>query len=201
MPYSYYYIRGNEDLVPEYYWSQEIGIKRKNCTLTFYKYDYDNLIVLQPNTDNYYTPQNIASWQTIGVEGHCEVRIRLSNHSDTTSITEIAAGYSGNYLFKVDSLSFIPKGNSSIFISFKRKTERFALDLKLQEQFVGVRQDIYGQEVPLFRILSAVGTVRFLTLSFILRFDNILDEHYAYIPDYTMAPRHLNFTVKWEFWD
>lgn len=201
MPYSYYYIRGNEDLVPEYYWLQEIGIKRKNCTLTFYKYDYDNLIILQSDNGSYYTPHNIASWQTIGVESHCVARIRLSNHSDTTSITEIAAGYSGNYLFKGDSLPFIPKGNSSIFISFKRKTERFALDLILQEQFVDIRQDIYGQEIPLFRILSAVGTVRFLTLFFILRFDNILDENYAYIPDYTMAPRHLNFTVKWEFWD
>lgn len=201
IPCSYWCIRGNENLVPEYYWSQELGIKRENIALTFYKHDYENLIFLQSDTDSCYTPRNIDSWQTIGVETYLKAFIQFKKHSEAKAVTEISAGVGGNYLFKGDSLPLISKGNSNLFISLKRETKRFGLGLMMKGQFVGHRQDVSGQEMNPFSIFSIEGTIRFMSLSFNLCFDNILNEDYAYIPNYTMKPRHVNFTVKWEFWD
>ncbi len=193
-------VKGNSELLSEYYWSQEFGIKRKNSTLTFYKHDYDDLIVIQPNGNDYFMPHNIDSWQTIGVETCLEVPVRLSDHLGT-SVTEISAGFSGNYIFKGDSLPFIPDGTARISLSLKRNTKRFGTSLTAKGEFVGHRQDMNGQLVDPFGIISVAGTIRFVTLSFTLRLDNIINEKYAYIPNYTMEPRHLKFSIRWEFWD
>ncbi len=197
---SYIYIKGNEKLLPEYSWSQEIGIKGDFFAFTFYKNDYDDLIVLRPDSNDYYYHQNIDTWQTIGVENSLEIPMRLNNRL-SKSVTEVCTGFSGNYLFKGEALPLIPEGNANVFVTFRRNAERFGLGLTVQGQFIGNRQDIYGQGMAPFKVVSLVGAVRFVTLSFILRLDNVFNEEYVFVPHYTMEPRHINFSVKWEFWD
>ena len=33
------------------------------------------------------------------------------------------------------------------------------------------------------------------------RLDNVFNEEYVFVPHYTMEPRYLDFSVKWNFWD
>lgn len=199
--YPYYRIKGNIDILPEYYWLQELAIKRKNIELNFYKYDFTNRIVTHLDSVGYYIPENINPWQTIGVEGYLELPFYFNGNTDGKSSTEISVGFSGNYLFKGDSLPLVPKGISSFFLSIKRKTERLSLGLLIKERFVGIRHDISGQRLTSFRVFSTAGTIKFISLSCTLNIDNIFDESYAYIANYPMAPRSFSLSIKWEFWD
>ncbi len=193
-------IRGNGELLPEYYWLQECGIKKKNSAITFYKYDFDKPIVVQLDVNDSYRYQNIDTWQTIGLEGYIDLPIYLESRQDK-SVTGISIGFSGNYLFTGDSRPFIPKANAGIYLSLKRNTERFGLEITTRGKLIGSRQDIDGNTLDPFTAVSVIGSVRFITLSFISQLSNVFDENYAYVPPYTMEPRHLNFSVKWDFWD
>lgn len=200
IPHPSLSIRGNGDLLPEYYWVQECGIKRENSAVTFYKYDYDNPIVMQLDTNVHYTYQNIDTWQTIGLEGSFELPIHLDTRHNE-SLTDFSIGFSGNYLFKGDSLPFIPEAHAGIFLSLKRNTERFGLEITTRIQRVGARQDVQGNTLDPFTVISLIGSVRFITLSLMLHLDNISNENYAYVHPYTLEPRHLNFSLRWDFWD
>ncbi len=193
-------VRGNSELMPEYFWSQEYGIKGKNGAVILYRQDYEDLIIPQPDSQDYYTPHNVDTWTTVGVEGFFEMPVRLDKDV-RKSVTEISTGFGGYYLFKGDSLPFIPEGNARASLSFKRETERFGLSFTIRGELVGSRHDMHGNTLDPFTVISVIGQVRFITLSFILRLDNVSDESYAYIPPYTMEPRHIDFLVKWEFWD
>jgi hypothetical protein len=199
--YPYYSIEGNKDLLPEYYWVQEFGIRKKNIfVVNFYQYDFTNRIVTQLDNEGSYIPQNIDSWQTIGVEGYFEVPFYV-RHGGGNSLTEISAGYSGNYLFKGDSIPLVPKGISTVYLSLKRLTERFSFMVLGKERFIGMRHDMSGQELNSFGLFSISGTIKFITLSCTLTLDNVLDESYDYIPDYAMPPRSFALSIKWEFWN
>jgi len=202
IPYPYYPIQGNNDLLPEYYWIQELGIRKKNSfVINFYKYDFTNRIVTQLDDEGFYIPQNIESWQTIGVEGYLEVPFYVRRHGDGNSLTEISAGCSGNYLFKGDSLYLVPKDVSSLYLTLRRLTERFSFSALIKERFIGIRHDVSGQTLNSFSLFSIAGTIKFITLSCTLTLDNILDESYDYIPNYSMPPRSFALSIKWEFWD
>jgi hypothetical protein len=194
-------IMGNQNLLPEYYWLQELGIRRKNFALILYNNYYDDFITLQPESVNYYTYTNINSWHTMGIEGFFEAGINIHKNPVAQSITRLSVGYSNSYLFKGYSLPLIPRGNSSIFIALKRQTARFDLGLRLKEQFVACRTDINGTEMNSFRIFSVVGTARLIDIKLALSFENILNQDYEYIPNYTMPPRRFHFTIEWEFWN
>jgi outer membrane cobalamin receptor len=199
--YPYYSIKGNRDLLPEYYWVQEFGIRKKNIfVLNFYKYDFTDRIVAQLDNEDFYTYQNIDSWQTIGVEGYLEVPFYV-RHGSGNSLTEISAGYSGNYLFKGDSISLTPKSISNLYLTLRRLTERFSFIALFKERFIGMRHDMSGQELNSFGLFSITGTIKFMTLSCTLTLDNILDESYDYIPTYPMPPRSFALSIKWEFWN
>lgn len=194
----YYRIIGNEDLRPEYYWKQQIGISRHNFTLQFYTIDFTDRIVVQPDADGYDKPVNIDSWHIFGAQTRLEVPLSFITQ---TARWELSAGLSGHYLFDGYSFPFMPRSISSLFISGKRETERFTLSIGAQGRFVDTRSEVNGQTVPSFTVFSAAGTVRFLALSLTLCIDNILNANYTYMPYYPMAPRNYNFSIKWEFWD
>jgi outer membrane receptor protein involved in Fe transport len=199
--YPYYKIKGNSNLAPEYCLKQEAGIKRSNFVFKLYKLDFDNFIVMQPDTDGYYIPTNIDDWQIIGIENYLEIPVRFYNQLDTNSMIEISAGMSNNYVFTGDSLAFVPKGFANFFISLKKETERFGAGLLVNARHMGKRHDVSTQEISSFNFFSAIGTIRLMSLSCTIKIDNILNSYYTYIPDYPMAPRHLDVSVRWEFWD
>ena len=199
--YPYYGMNGNSDLQPEYYWIQEFGIKRENFILDFYKYDFTNHIINQFDTTGYYVPQNLSSWQTVGIENYLELPIAFTNPNDTTSTTEISLGFASNYLFKGDSLPFVPKGMVNFFLSLKRKSARFTFALVAKQRTVSARQDISGQEMAPFSIFGLDGTIKFITLSCHLKIDNVFNRSYAIFSDYPMPPRSFTVSIKWEFWN
>jgi outer membrane receptor protein involved in Fe transport len=199
--YPYYSVQGNKDLLPEYYWVQELGIRKKNIfVINCYKYDFTDRIVAQLDNEGFSTYQNINSWQTIGVEGYLEVPFYV-RHGNGNSLTEISAGYSGNYLFKGDSSSLVPKGISNLYLTLKRLTDRFSFIVLVKERFIGMRHDMSGQDLDPFGLFSIVGTIKFISLSCTLTIDNILDESYDYVPNYPMPPRSFALSIKWEFWN
>ena len=202
LSHLYYWTHGNSELVSEYHRSQELSFHYGTSFVTFYKQDYEDFIVAQPDSGNYITSQNVDSWQKTGVEGHAAVTLQLAHDTSNQSSTAISTGLSGNYLFSGYSLQFIPRSNARAFVTFERKTPRFGVGLTLRGEYVGERQDrvgqVHGDNVAL---LSFIGTLRFVTLSFIFRVDNVLDETYAYINGYENAPRNGRFSIKWEFWD
>jgi outer membrane cobalamin receptor len=197
----YYPLKGNKDLLPEYYWIQEIGIQRKNLfVINCYKYDYTDRIITQLDSEGFYIPHNVDSWQTIGVEGYLEVPFYV-HHGNENSVTEISAGCSGNYFFKGDSISLLPKSVLNLYLTFKSLTERFSFGVLVKERFTGMRYDMSGQELNSFGLFSMTGSIKFIALSCTLTLDNILDESYDYIPNYLMPPRSFALSIKWEFWN
>ncbi|MGB3342242.1 MAG: hypothetical protein WBB37_12280 [bacterium] len=198
---TYYPLVGNADLRTEYYWSQELSIKRKNAGITLYKHDYDDRIIFHADNNGQYIAQNAESWQTIGIESSLAARIYLTRDLDKETATTIAVGYYGNFIFQGDTLPLLPKGNSSADITFERQTRKFTLGASFRERFTGDRQDLSGNDINAARVFSAVGYIRLLDLYISLRCDNVFDEEYFHIPDYTMPLRNYSLAVKWNFWD
>lgn len=182
-----YWTRGNPNLNLEYYWTQEIGIKRKNLFLNLYKTDFKNLIVFA-ETSGYYIPKNIAACNLVGIENYLEVPLGLG----------IGIGFSSNYLVKGETQSNVPKANANLLVLLKEKYGQAFFKLMLKGQYAGRRNNISGQKLAPFTVFSIMGEIKFITLSCALRIDNILDED---IGDYPIAGRNFNLSVKWEFWD
>ncbi|MGB3480491.1 MAG: hypothetical protein WBB67_15215 [bacterium] len=197
----YYTLSGNADLRTEYYWAQEISVRRRNSSITMYKYDYDDIIIVYADNDSQYIPQNVGSWQTIGIETSLAQRIYLNQDPDKKTATELTVGYWGNYIFQGDTLPLMPKRHSSIYAAFERRTHKFTFGVSLGEQFIGQRQDFFGNNIETSRLFSALGYVRLLDLHLAFGCNNILDEEYFLAPSYDMPSRNYNFSVKWHFWD
>ena len=198
---AYYPLVGNADLRTEYYWSQELSIKRKNACITLYKHDYDNRIIFHADNNDHYIAQNAESWQTIGIESSLAARIYLTHNSDRETTTTITVGYYGNYIFQGDTLPLLPKGNSSVDITFERQTRKFTLGATFRERFTGKRQDLSSNDIGATRVFSAIGYIRLLDLHISFRCDNVFDEEYSYVPNYTMPLRNYSLSVKWHFWN
>jgi len=194
-------LSGNADLRNEYYWAQEISVKRRNSSITLYKYDYEDLITVYADNDSQYIPQNVGSWQTIGIENSLAQRICLNQDIDKETANEITVGYWGNYIFQGDTLPLMPKRHSSIYAAFERRTHKFTFGLSLGEQFIGQRQDFFGNNIETSRVFSALGYVRLLDLHLAFGCNNIFDEDYFLVPSYDMPSRNYNFSVKWHFWN
>ena len=192
---------GNSTLVPEYLWQQEISFHWGRSFVTLYKHDYENMITTQRNTDDTIIHQNVASWQRTGIEGHIIGMLHLTQDTSAQSNTTISAGLSGNHTFANDSLLPVPKSNVRGFMALIRETPRFGLGLTVRAEYVGTRQNSMEQESEPFTVLSAIAHIRFITLTFSVRFDNVLDESYAYVGGYENTPRNGRFSITWEFWD
>ncbi len=198
---DYYPLNANPDLKTEYQWSQELGIKKKNACITLYKHDYENLIIFRAENNGRYVAQNIESWQTIGIESSLAARIYIARDMEKETATTIALGYYGNYIFKGDTLALLPKGNSTADITFEKQTRKFTFGATFRERFASEKQGLSGNDIDASRVFSAIGYIRFLDLHISFRCDNVFDEEYSSIPDYSMPLRNYSVSVKWNFWD
>lgn len=201
IPHLYDWTRGNSTLVPEYLWQQEISLHWGRSFVTLYRHDYENMITTHREAGDNIMRQNVASWQRTGIEGHIIGMLHLTQDTSAQSNTAISAGLSGNYTFTGDSLLLVPKSHVRGFMAFMRETPRFGLGLTIRAEYVGTRQDRIEQEDEPFTVLSAAAHIRFITLTFSVHFDNVLDESYAYVGGYENTPRNGRFTITWEFWD
>ena len=190
-----------QELLPEYYWHQEISLQSRNFLINLYKLDFADPIFAFADSLGYEFHENRTSRQTIGITGYFEIPFYFGKSAIPKSINKISLGYTGNYLLKNDSVAFIPKGISSFFVSLDHTTERFGAKLALEQRYVSTRHDLLGQDLAEFRVFSLAGMIRVVTLSGTVRVDNIFDEDYNYLPNSPMPPRSFSAAIKWEFWN
>jgi outer membrane cobalamin receptor len=196
----YLRIAGNPTLVPEYCWVKEIGLRGSNFLLNFYRLDYINYITVNTDSTDYYIYESLANFQTSGLEGFLNYPVRLYN-ADSSVMTKFTIGLNGNAFFDGDSIPYVPEYNAGAILSVERATERLSLGLAVSGELWGTRHDVLGEEFDGFSVLSVAGMIKFITLSFIARIDNVLDTAYERIPYYPMPMRNLDVAIKWEFWD
>lgn len=196
----YFQIAGNRDLEPEYSWGQEVGVRGDQYAVAFYRFDYDNFITVSADSADYYQYRNIDSWLITGCDASFALPLRFYN-DDSSRVFSVMLGGSGNVIFDGDSVPYTPQYQLGGSISLTTETSRFGFGLATRGVVYGRRVDLSGQELDGFTVLSVAGLVRFLSLSVVARINNLLDEDYAYIPYYPMAPRNYDVSIKWEFWD
>jgi hypothetical protein len=196
----YFTVAGNEFLLPEYCWSEEIGLRGKVFFLNLYRLRFDDYITVYPVSDDYYKYCNLERWETTGLEGYLQLPFRLYN-PDSSTMTEFAVSFGGNVLMSGDSMPYVPHHYVNAAVSARRETSRFSFGVALHAEFSSIRRDLSGAEYFGYNIYSAAGFVKFMSLSCVLRLNNAFDEEYAYLPDYPMPPRNFDVSIKWEFWD
>ena len=196
----YFRVAGNEELVPEYCWIQEVGVRGEHFSIGYYRFDYDDFITISTGPVNGYEYANIDNWLTTGCDARFEWTLRFFN-ADSSENVSLVVGGAGNIILDGDSVPLMPRHQLGGHLSLVRETSRFTIGAAVCAEMYGDRIDFAGQELPGFNVVSAVGIIKFMGLSVVGRVNNILDEDYAYFPDYPMAPRNYDVTVKWEFWD
>ncbi len=196
----YLIVAGNQDLTPEYCWAKEVGVRGEHYSVNLYRFDFDDLIAARAGSVDYYQYANIDSWRTSGCEASVNLPLRIHNTNPSSTFTVVIAG-SGNILLEGDSIPYMPRYHGRGHLSVTRETERLSFGIALIGEFSSIRYDISGAEYSGYSIFSAAGLVKFMSLSCILRVNNVFDEDYAYMPHYPMPPRNFSVSVKWEFWD
>jgi outer membrane cobalamin receptor len=197
----YDWTRGDSALAPEYVWQQEISFQWGRSFVTLYRHDYTNMIATYRDAGDTIVPQNVTSWQRTGMEAHITYVLPLAQDTSAKANTAVSAGVSGNYIFTGDSLLSSPKFHVRGFMAFIRETPRFGLGLIVRAEHVDPEQGSRDDDEQPFTVLSAIANLRFITLTFSIRVDNILDESFAYVNGYEYTQRNGRFSVTWEFWD
>jgi hypothetical protein len=197
----YFNVAGNSSLEPEYCWAKEIGLRDNGLLLNYYRLDYTNYItpvylLSWPNLEYV----NFSSQEASGIEGFVRHPLQLYN-ADSSAMIEILFSGGFNALLSGDSIPNVPEHFAEAAVSIRRNTDRFSFGVALHSEFAGVSHDIYGEEHDGFSTYSLAALVKFLSLSCVVRLNNVFDEAYAYIPYYPMAPRNYDISIKWEFWD
>lgn len=193
-------IGGNSDLVPEYCWAEEIGVRSSFFSFAFYRFEFDDFITVALESANQYVYVNLDSWYINGCEGYFNIPLFLHN-PDTSVTTKIVIGGNGNFLLSGDSIIYTPQYHGGARLSISRETSRFSFGITVRGELYGRQLDKSGAEVSGFSVVSLAGLVKFMSLSCIARLDNVFDKEYAYVPHYPMASRNFDFSIKWEFWD
>jgi hypothetical protein len=196
----YFQIDGKEDLASEYCWIQEVGLRRDQFSLGYYRFNYDDFITVIEGPANQYEYTNIDAWVITGCDAHLDVPLRFCD-TDSSRTIVIVVGASGNIIFEGDSVPFTPSYRIGGHLSFTKDTRRFGFGAAIRGEVYGRNIDLQGQESPGFAVISAAGLVKFMGLSVVARINNVLDEAYAYVPYYPMPGRNYDVSVKWEFWD
>lgn len=200
MPQAYYII-GVDTLKTEHFWSQEIGIRSHWLIITAYKQDHEQQIIIENDGNDNLVPRNCVSSQTTGVELSIRQRFFLRGTTADENSTFIRFGVSGNYLFNENTRTLLPKEYAHASIGLQRETPRFGCGFTVQGYYIGERNDLSSRTIDIVRSMDLIGSIRFVSLSFMLRADNIFDEPNLVLPDYPVQPRMYTFSAHWEFWD
>ncbi len=196
----YFRVAGNSDLVPEYCWGQEVGVRGDRYAVSFYRFDYDNFITVSVDSADYYQYANIDTWLITGCDASFDFPLRFYGN-DSNRIVSLVLGGSGNLIFDGDSVPFTPQYQLGGRLSLTRELGRFGFGVATSAVVYGRRIDLSGQEFSGFIVCSVAGLVKFLGLAVVARVNNLFNEDYAYIPQYPMPLRNYDVSVKWEFWD
>jgi hypothetical protein len=195
-----FWLRGDTTLTTAYRIVQECGLTSSGLSCTVYKYDYDQFIAWQQDATGTYVPHGLADWQTIGIEGSGTITVHLGSYRENAyTALELAAW--GNHLFTGDSIPLIPQTHAGFYAALERHTDRFGARAAFIGSTSSDRLGFSDASLDGYNTFTAIGTLRFVTLSFTLRVDNLFDSQYEVLPEYDAAGRTMVFFINWEFWD
>ncbi|HEX7319960.1 MAG TPA: TonB-dependent receptor [bacterium] len=179
----------NPELKAATWWNKEIGLKKGNYSVALYNTDLNDYIVYVQDIDwGYLQPHNRGGWSLSGIEG--TVGFSLGKFLDYK--------LAGNYLFSGEPAYYLPSRYLSSSLTLKHENERSMQAIVLQGQYIGERADLSNTVYPEVGVVSIVGMIRFITLTAVLKVENILDQDVPFTP----VPRlNTSLSLRWEFWD
>lgn len=196
----YLTIAGNGHLEPEYCWCGEIGLRSDKYVLNAYRITFNDYITVFTEFPGFCQYGNLNTWEMQGIEVYTNLPLRVYS-PDSSKMSEFVVGLAGNVTVSQDSAPRFPVLITGAFAAFRRDTPRFGFGLTLRAEYCSETYDLFGAEYSGYTVFSVAGLVKFMSLSCVLRLNNIFDEDYAYVPFYPLPPRNFDVSVKWEFWD
>lgn len=190
----------NDTLRAESYWAQEIGVRSPYGSIALFRHDFANRIIVAEDTAGFAVYTNSEPWQNAGACGALTVPVYLDQGSDSATYTRCQFGVYGSSLFKDDTIASYPRYSIAGIAAFSRQTPRLGLYIAAQSSMVGPRSSMNDQPYGRYSVIALSAVVRFITLSFAARVDNILDVDQYYDPDYPLAPRSFAVNIQWNFW-
>ncbi len=200
LPQAYYLI-GVDTLKTEHFWSQDIGITGQFLTVMVYRQDFTEQIIIEKDEDDVLIPKNSGSSQSAGIEFSFHPRVFLQGTADGKNSTFVDLTAGGNYLFDENQRILLPREYVRASIGIHRETPRFGCSFTAAGLYIGERTDFSGGTIEIARSLNLAASIRFVSLSFIFRMDNIFDERNPVLPEYPARPRSYFFSIHWEFQD
>ncbi len=200
LPQAYFLI-GVDTLQTEHFWSQEIGITGHFLTVMVYRQDFTEQIVIESDENDVLMPKNSGSSQSAGIEFSFHPRVFLQGTAGEKNSTYIHLSAGGTYVFDENRPLLLPGEYARASIGIHRETPRFGCGFTAAGLYIGERTDFSGGTIEIVRSLSLAASIRFVSLSFIFRVDNIFDEANPVLPEYPARPRSYFFSIHWEFQD
>lgn len=193
-------IRTNDSLHAAYYWRGDVGVCTPFGSITLFHYDYDDRIaVLQDSSDRLvYAHQ--GPWQNNGIHGSVSFPLYIRQNDEHKSFTRCTFGIYGSYLFNEDSGWVSPHYAIHGIASFTRQTDRFGVTIAAYSSHVGEHTYPLSHTQDAFTTIGCSAELRFVTLTFAARLDNILDINHAYCTAYPLPPRSFILNIQWQFW-
>jgi outer membrane receptor protein involved in Fe transport len=179
----------NPGLKAETWWNKEIGLKKGNSSIVVYNTDFNDYIVYVKDIDwGYLEPRNRGDWSFSGIEG----TIGFS------PIKFIDFKLGGNYLFSGKPDHYLPSRHLGSSITLKHENERSMQAVIIQGQYIGERTNPSDSVYDDAGVVSAIGMIRFITLTAVLKVENLLDQDVSFTP---LSRLNTSLSLKWEFWD
>lgn len=186
----YWAIGGNPDLLPEDGWSYEVGVRQElgpvSVDVAAFRREIENLIRwADPDGDFIWTPENIASSRTEGLETTLTAPLGR-NGSATVRWTALTA----TDLTTGEPIAYIPSHEGGVTLRYA--WEKSSAYLSLQHR--GERPDGSGQTLPAYTVVS--GKVSYALqegLEVYLEGKNLFDTAYEELPGYPLPGRVVRF--------
>jgi hypothetical protein len=179
----------NPELDPVTWWNKEMGLKKGNNSVVVYNTDFDDFIIYVEDIDGgFLKPQNRGDWSFSGIEGTLGYSVGKFLDLKLT----------GNCLFSGEPDHYLPSRHLGSSITLKHESERSMQAIMVQGQYIGERTDPSDSVYADAGVVSAIGVIRFITLTAVLKVENLLDQDIPFTP----VPRfNTSLSLKWEFWD
>jgi outer membrane receptor protein involved in Fe transport len=177
---------GNPELVPEFVWRQEAGVRYRDLSVTLYRNDYENYIQDRWYPfGQYFHTVNIPRASILGVETALDLPLAWG----------FRLGFGGDYLIDSESELIYPKYRAGAELYWR--TERGRARFKIFGRGRYLSPDVPGG-ANLRPVFTLGALIRFVTLTGSLRIENLLDDAN---PDFPVPERDISLSVKWEFLD
>lgn len=186
----YWALGGNPNLLPEDGWSYEVGLRQEfgsvSVDVAAFRREIDNLIRwADPDNDFIWTPENIASSRTDGLEATLAATlgrgVTASLHWTALAATDLTTG---------DPIPYIPEHEGGATLHYIR--ERISAYVSVQHR--GDRPDGSGNALPAYTVVN--GKLSYALgegLEVYLEGKNLFDEAYEELPGYPLPGRVVRF--------